>query len=223
MIRLIRFTLPRLAVLLLLPLLSGCNILGFAAQALPPPTIAPAYKGLEGQTCAVMVWADPGIRIDFASIQIDVAAALQKKLTSADPKEKKFITGNWPLRPESIVRYQQNNPQLENFPITDVAVKLGVGRVIYVEVHELATRSEDSSQLYKGNIAGAVKVIEVKDGKGKIAYEESDITGTFPTKGPPEGTTNSNDYQIYIGTLDQFTTALANRFREHEQPEERGR
>ena len=55
---------------LLLLLLPGCAILGVAASAMPPPTIQPRYTGLAGQKVGVMVWTDPGIRIDWPTLQI---------------------------------------------------------------------------------------------------------------------------------------------------------
>src|SRR5215204_2451493 len=62
-------------------LLSGCQILGVAAYKLKPPeTVQPKYMGLENQSTGVMVWADRGLRIDWPTIQLDLANSVQKKL-----------------------------------------------------------------------------------------------------------------------------------------------
>ena len=50
--------------LLMLPCLSGCQLLGYAAAILPPPTIPAKYTDLRGQSVAVMVWVTPGVRLN---------------------------------------------------------------------------------------------------------------------------------------------------------------
>lgn len=196
---------------------AGCAVLGVAAHALPPPTIQAAYKGLRNQTAAIMVWADPGVRMDFNNIQVDVARSLQKKLTydkkTLDVDELEGLT--WPVDPVRIVRYQHDYPQVNSAPVTTVAPKFGVSRLIYVEIQSVQTRSEASVDLFRGSIVGSLKVIEVENGQSKIAYEENNIRAIFPPKSPEEGVPNADDYRIYLGVLDEFTTELAKRFIPH--------
>src|SRR5688572_33444626 len=127
-------------------LLSGCQILGVAAYKLKPPeTIQPKYMGLENQSTGVMVWADRGLRIDWPTIQLDLANTVQKKLTDfqkAKKRESKTLGGtSFPVLPASIVRYQRDFPEIEAMPITDVAPRLQVSRLIYVELEDFSTRS----------------------------------------------------------------------------------
>src|SRR5215210_3914390 len=83
------------ALFILLPssfilILSGCQVIGVAAQALPPPTVVPNYKGLAGQTVGVMVWADRGMRIEWQALQLDLANTIQSNLQqAAGPKTRK--------------------------------------------------------------------------------------------------------------------------------------
>lgn len=196
---------------------AGCAALGVAAHALPPPTIQAAYKGLQNQTAAIMVWADPGVRIDFNNIQVDIARSLQKKLTydkkSLDVDELQGLT--WPVDPVRIVRYQHDYPQVNSAPVATVAPKFGVSRLIYVEIQTVQTRSDVSVDLFRGTLVGSLKVVEINNGQAKIAYEENNIRAIFPPKSPEEGVPNADDYRIYLGVLDQFTTELAMRFIPH--------
>lgn len=196
---------------------AGCAIVGVAAHALPPPTIQAAYKGLRNQTAAIMVWADAGVRMDFNNIQVDIARSLQKKLTydkkTLDVDELLGLT--WPVDPVRIVRYQHDYPQVNSAPVTSVAPKFGVSRLIYVEIQSVQTRSDVSVDLFRGTIVGALKVIEVENGKAKVAYEENNIRAIFPPKSPEEGVPNADDYRIYLGVLNEFTTELAKRFIPH--------
>src|SRR5688572_32239626 len=156
--------------------LQGCTLLGVAAYKLKPPeTVQPKYMGLENQSTGVMVWADRGLRIDWPMIQLDLANTVQQKLTDFQKgkgRESKTLVGTtFPVLPASIVRYQKDHPEIEAMPIEEVAPRLGVNRLIYVELEDFATRSEESVQLFRGTGNATVKVIEVDNGVAKVAFE----------------------------------------------------
>lgn len=119
-----------------------------------------------------------------------------------------------------MVRYQEDHPEMEADAISDVAVKLGVARLVYIEVNGFQTRSDLSADLFRGSISGSVKVLEISGGKAKVAYEEDDIKSIYPPKSPEEGLPTSNDDKIYSGTVDAFTSEVATRFVPHPEPEE---
>src|SRR5215213_2725554 len=98
----------KMSCLLLLLSLAGCNALGVAAYKLtPPPTIKPKYTNLQNQSIGVMVWADRGLRIDWPSLQLDLANTIQTKLNNPENAKKKELKGvTYPVQPASIVRYQ---------------------------------------------------------------------------------------------------------------------
>jgi hypothetical protein len=197
----------------------GCAALGVAAHAMPPPTILPSYNGLAGKSVGVMVWADRGVRIDFPTIQVDLANAIQSRLKKAAPDTKQLKGTTFPVEPASIVRYQQNHPEIEGAPIASVAPKLGVDRLIYVEIEVFSTRSDLTVDLFRGTASATVKVLEVTDGKVKSGYEESAIEVHYPPKAPREGIPNAGDYRIYTGTIDALATQIANRFLPHTEEE----
>jgi len=201
--------------LLLCILPAGCTILGVAAHALPPPTIEASYQGLAGQTCAVMVWADRGLRIDYPSIQLDAAASLQNKLKGA----KALKDSTWPFDPRSVMRYQLDHPEVEVMPITDVAPRLGVSRLIYIEIERFGTRSDESMTLYRGAIMATVKVVEVTNGVGTQVFEENSIQAKYPPNVPDEGYPKGDDYQYYLGTINAFSDEAMKRFVPHQEEE----
>jgi hypothetical protein len=215
------FLLVRFTPLLCLPLLlSSCVAVGALAYKLQPPkTIKPEYTNLAGQSIGVMIWLDRGIRIDWPGLQLDIANSVDKQLRdqALDAKGKnqaKVLLGaTFPVLPASIIRYQMDHPELEAYPITDVAPKFGVSRLIYVEVEDFATRSDRSVELYRGSAKATVRVIEIdKDGKAKIAFERPNITASYPPKAPPEGAPNLGDQKTYTGLVDAFSTEIAHLF-----------
>lgn len=212
---------------------TGCNVLGPAGgvigQAIPEH-VAAEYAGLAHQRVAIMVWAEPGIHTDFPYLQMDLAAGLQEKLKALqlDPKPKELEETQFPVRADTMALYQEDNPQLEAMPITDLAVKFNtdakaqkVDRLVYVEISDFSTRSEASLELYKGNITGSLKVLELKDGKAKVVYSsQDDIKATYPKDSPKEGMPEGSDAKIYQGTLDAFTTELSHRLYTYEKEPE---
>jgi hypothetical protein len=104
-------------------------------------------------------------------------------------------------------------------PITDVAPKLGVNRLIYFEVEQFSTRAA-ALELYRGTMTGTLKVVEVSDGKGKLAYEENNVKIQFPRKAPEEGILGADEYKIYLGSVDRMTTEILYRFITHDTNEE---
>jgi hypothetical protein len=162
-----------------------------------------------------MVWAAEGPLIDFPDIRTDVAAGLQNKLQQAiDVKTKELAGVTFPKPAQAIVRMQDNHPEYEAMPLTEVAAKLGVSRVIYVEIDNLQTRSDASVELYRGSGSAMVKVVEVPPdgGPGTVAYDESGILAVFPPNAGEDGSPRGNDRTIYRGTVDTLTTEIAKRF-----------
>ena len=207
-----------LLMMLLLLLPAGCAIFGLAASAMPEPDVPAQYAGLKGHTVAVIVWSDRGLQIDYPSLRLDVATAVQAKLQQAARARTKEVQGTtFPYPAASVVRFQEDHPETADQAIVDVAPRLRADRVIYIELQSLQTRTDDAVDLYLGTALASVKVIAVDPatGKGKAVYEESDISASFPPKAPPEGYPGIGDAKIYRGTVDRLTTLIAVRFFSH--------
>jgi hypothetical protein len=202
--------------LLLSSLNLSCNIIGAAAQALPPDTIKPQYFGLVGQTVGVMVWTDRGVSMDFPSISLDLANSIQHKLVLS-AKEKELKQTTFPIKPASIIRYQQDHPELDITNVAEIAPKLGVSRLIYIEVEDFGTRAPASVDLFRGNMAVTMKIVEVNNGLGKVAYSEDNIKAVYPNKVPDDGTPNGDDGSFYMGTIDAMSTQIVWRLVSHEE------
>jgi hypothetical protein len=216
----IRSTFVRTLLILGLLLPSGCAWLGYAASAMPQKVVA-RYKGLAGQTVGIMVWDDRALRMDWGSkLQIDLATAIQSKLIAAgthkdEVEELKGTT--FPLDPRSIVRYQRDHPEIEAMNVADVVPKFGVSRVIYVELNDFQTRSPASVDLYRGSASANIRVLEIKDGKATVGYAEDGIEVIYPPETPPEGTVHGSVPKMYVGTIDDLSTKIAQRFFTYEE------
>ncbi len=193
---------------------SGCAIVGVAANAAPQKQAA-RYKGLAGQSVGLMVWADRAIIIDWPQVQLDLGNSIQTRLNAAAKSEElKGVT--YPYPPASFVRYQRDNPGVESQPITTVAPRLGVSRLIYIEIEDLRTRARDAIEMYRGSMTFTIKVIEISGGVARIAYTENNVRAVFPKGVREEGLPDLRDYDMYAGTVMQAAMEIANRFSTHE-------
>jgi hypothetical protein len=198
---------------LLAPCLSGCAAVGAIANAFPPAAVPPKYTGLKDQSVAVLVWVERGIRIDWPQFQLDCAMGIQNKLVKAKKDKARELTNTrFPLSAPTVVRFQDEHPDWAADSIEDIAPRLGVSRVIYVEIDGFQTRSDAAVDLYRGNLSGTVRVLEVTGGKARVVHTEEDLRTIWPAKSPEEGVPNRGDFETYRQTLDAFTTDVAHLF-----------
>ena len=195
---------------LLLPI-AGCGLLS-TTKDIPVP---PKYIGLQDKSVGVMVWCDRMIRLDYPTLQLDIASAVQRQLQAAQTREKKKeLTGaTFPVQPRSIVRYQIENPETDSVPITDVAPKLNVDRLIYVEIEEFYTRPDGQLALFRGTVGSTLRLVEIDaENKAKVAYVENDVRTVFPEDAPADGLPGSDDARIYQATVNAYAREIVKRF-----------
>jgi hypothetical protein len=199
---------------------SSCGLASIAGKAFEGNTNA-MYAGLKGQSVGILVWADRGIMIDWGTIQLDLANSVQNKLVSSKAGEAKGMS--WPYPPASYVKYMRDHPGLESAPISEVAPKFGVSRVIYIEVQNFRTRSQRELELFRGEATMSLKIIEVDSSGGtKVGFTEDNIKAVFPPSVPPDGLPNIGDNKTYIGTVEAMATEIVKRLVTHENEPARG-
>ena len=200
--------------------LAGCTVLGVAASKLATVKVAPAYHGLPGQTVGVMVVVtDRGLQNDFPRLPVDAGRGIQSKIQTAIPTAGNELKGVRFLpdkSPEAMYAFQQNYPELMFEPATTIAPRLGVSRLIYVEVESFQTHPESVPELYRGMISARLQVVEVTDGKAKVGYEER-MQSSYPKQSPEEGMPALGESKTYQGTLEAFTSAVLEKFVTHDE------
>jgi hypothetical protein len=199
---------------------SGCSLLGVAASKAGRTVVKPSYTGLAGQSVGVMVAADPGTRNDFRRIQLDIAESLTNKLKVTQNNKADELKGTTFPRnaaPDAIYAFQRNYPQLEWEPINNVAPKLGVTRLIYVEVDGLSLHPNNVPELFRGDITARVQVIEVTGNTAKSAYDER-ISATDARDPNSPGRLNAGSQATYLQTIDAFSAEVIKRFVSYDAP-----
>ncbi len=213
-----KFLLP--LILMFLPFLPGCAITGVLAdKVLPKPPEPPKYVGLQGQSVGIMVYTDRGLQIDYPTLSLDLANSVEKKLRSQSGKDgaAELKESTFPVQPASIARYQQDHPNLDMKNVVDVAPRLGVTRLIYIEIDDFATRAVSSVDLFRGSMSCTMKVVEVSGNTAHVACTVENLQAVYPPKVPPDGTPEGDDVRFYVGTVDAMSTVIFKQLVSHEQ------
>jgi hypothetical protein len=202
--------------------LGGCGLVEAERKAAETP--AGTYGGLKGQTVAIVIWADFQTRTSFNQIQLDMTRLLTGDLANMTHtvKDKEHgepipsLAGAQFLDPRSVIKYQREHPEVWEQPIAEVAPKLGVPRVIYIEISEFHIQDPQTPMLLAGVGKANLRVLEVAGGQAHLVFEEHDITAHFPPNAP-EGVVQSEKVTprtIYEGTVDVLADKIVARFTE---------
>ena len=200
---------------------AGCEPVGAVASKVAGDDDVPAsYAGLKGQTVGVLVWADAGIVIDHPRIFADIADSLQNKLQQAKDADVTELKGTKFLANNKVLRFQDAHPESQADSAEQIALKLPLTRLIYVEVGSLSIHPNNSLDLSRGEALANVKVVEVANGKARSVYENDNIRGVYPPNSPPEGMPGLDDDTVYHKSVDALTTELAKLFITHPEDTE---
>src|SRR5690606_2646646 len=115
---------------------------------------------------------------------------LEKARDDGSGRQRKELKGlTFAIVPESIVKYQKRDPTLNLMPITSIAPKLDVDRLIYVEVMDFTTQGGAAPGLFRGEAEVNISVVEVDAGRenAAVAFQEQGLKLIFPDFGPSEG------------------------------------
>ena len=193
---------------------SGCAILGIAANAMPQTPI-PASVVLAGNSTGIMVWCDRGLRSNWSTIQKDLGAGVQSRLLESQKNKAKELEGvTFPFPAESFVRWQRDHPGFEAESISEVAKRLHVSRLIYIEVDDLATRTTHAMALYRGRADVTIKVVAVEGQSSRVIHEQK-INVHYPKHSTEDGSPDGNDERMYLGTMTELADQIALRFVGH--------
>lgn len=206
---------------------SGCSILGVAVAKGSRPMVTPAYKGtLVNQSVAVMVAADRPTQREHQRIQLDLAENINAKLMAmtakGDVSEVKGTQYPRASAPDAVFTFQRNYPQYEWEPVTTVAPMLGVTRVIHIEIDQFTLHADNVLELYRGQMSGRLKVVEVTDGNpktAKVAFEDRIVSGQ-EAKEVRTGSGAGDARSTYVSTLNAFAGEAIGRLVTHEAPDD---
>lgn len=190
-LRTLRLTLPALTACLMLGgagmLLSGCNLIGFAAVAADKinqdgtTKVEAKYRGLSGKSFALLVTAPVSVRADHGRI-LDAFVTRTTDLLRDNAGATGFVPGI------KSIEFAFNRPSWEVLPPGEVARELGVDQLIIVDVSELRIFEIGNPFVYDGVATAIISVheatVEGAKAPGRAAYRTR-LTTRFPDSKNP--------------------------------------
>jgi hypothetical protein len=194
---------------------SGCVLAGWVAagakelQETRPRKVEAAYKGLEGKSFAVVVSCDRAVQADHPGVMEELTARITERLEqNAGAKGR--------IRADRLLAYLYDNPRWVAMSPSDLARRLGVDRLVYIELLEYQLNDPGNQYLWKGVAAGRVGVIEA-DGllPDEFAFER-EVRVSYPDE---EGYGQSDYDGTFVASvlIQRFTDRASWLFYTHEE------
>ncbi len=203
----------RLALLLLLlPALAACQIIGVMADTYErtgTSKVYAEYEGLDQKSFAVFIAADRTIQAQNPR--------LVPRLTTAITAQLVANTGATGFVPAALVLdYQYNNPSWPAKPYGELSEELGIDRLIVIDLYEHRLNERGNSYLWDGVIAGNLGVAEA-DGAfpNDFAYTQG-LSVSFPD-GKGYGPDDITGQNVLTVLERRFTNRAAWLFYDHEE------
>lgn len=170
--------LAALAVLMTWPF-TGCQLVGFVGSSVyraGSTQVKAKYTGLTDRNFAVIVAADRAIQADFPDVVGIVTSEITRRV--ADPKNNPGANGI--VAPEDVLRFQYQFPGWIALSPAELVAKLGVDRLIYVDMQEFRLTDPGNPYLWNGRASASISVIEAENDLGAVAPFREFVTVRFP-------------------------------------------
>jgi hypothetical protein len=193
----------------------GCNILGFAAQAVGGDDktknvkVDAEYPKLAGKSVAVIVAADEDTLYQNPAAQLQIGRAVSRQI-AADIKTVRIAD------PNQVNDFQRANPYWSTFSNKAILEALKVERLVYIDVAQFSTHEPGNSYEWRGMLVARVKVAEAEAANPSDFAYAQDVAARFPPD-KPVGVLDSDDATIRAGLLGDFAQRVSWLFYNHEE------
>lgn len=203
-----------LALVLLLSMTSlGCEAGRFIANAFGDGQrtvqVKAQYTGLENQTFAVLVATD-----EYTTFTYPAAAGAIGRSVTADIASS--VPGSKPMDPQQVLQFQKQNPYWITIPYGQLIQRLGVDRLVIIDLVEFTLREPGNAHVWQGQMVGNIGVAEAGANNGNALSFTSIIKARFPDDSSRVGVLDSDDKTIQLGLVSDFTRKTVNLFRDHQ-------
>lgn len=197
--------------------LAGCQ--WFAAPFLlwgeePTRTVPAEYPYLTGKKVAILVWADSDTLFEYPQVQLEVSEHVAAALDSADELATKKGARLAIVPNRQVTAYQRSEVNWDREHPAKIGKQFSADRVLMIELTQYTTREPESTHLYRGRIAGNIKVYDPAYPDSRPAYKT-----TVEVAYPPEsqGEWGTDDRAIRKSTMELFGSQVATKFFEHQE------
>lgn len=210
-----RLTCRRALILLLLGLLGwmpGCQAAGVVANAIGggdrEVQVNAQYAGLAGKSVAVLVAADESMLYRYPHLPRAASQAISAQIAASLP-DVTIVT------PKQIAEFQARNPYWTTLGYARLIQRLGVQRLVYVDVSEFSTHEPGNTYSWQGLIVANVGIVEAESATPQNLSFQTIVRADYPEKASSVGVLDSNEATIQMGLLQVFARKTAWLFYQH--------
>jgi len=198
---------------------SGCNIVGFFgtvyAEATPKRVDA-QYEGLNGQKFALVVYADRAIMADFPGVTDQLTNTINETLRAELPSSNREGSETQYVPPLTLLSWLANHPRWRVMMPDELGEKLGVDRLVLVELYNFQLNDPGNRYLWKGEAVGNIRVYELDSALPNDPMFDRNVAVKFPdTDGYTEADMSAST--VTAALLQRFTLRAAWLFFDHDE------
>ncbi len=172
--------------------------------------IEPMYFGLENKTVAVIVQTDQGTLYEHPNLELTLAVGISARI-------QKHVTGVKVVNPTAVNSWKFKTREWYSMPYGEIAEKLGVERLVFVDIYEYRLNPIGNQYLWDGVCAANVGIIE-RDGFDPDMFVDSfSVENRFPNISGV-GRESAQRSVIEQGLMGPFVAKAAGLFHTHLVP-----
>lgn len=195
----------------LLLVLSGCDAGGILGHLAGGPTkkvdVEAKYRGLEGKHLAILVSANEYLLYQYPDAATSVCTAVTNRIAANLPS----VTV---VPPQQVIAFQDRNPYWTAMPHGELIEKLGVERLVIIDLSEYRTHEPGNAHVWQGYISGDVGVVEAESAANDRMVFREPVSAAFP-ENTKIGLLNQDEQTIELGMLAFFSRDAAGLFYDH--------
>ena len=192
--------------------MSGCGIGRFMVSLFnpddPTQTVEAEYKDLSNATVAVVVYTSQSTQVEHPLVRLALASVVATEM-------KKNLHNVSVVDPRTVMKFQDETPNWETLPRSQVARTLGADYILYVVLTEYTMTEPSSLNLYRGRATADVCLF-----KASLSESQCRVWGnqTFSVSYPEHtavGVMAANDEEIAYQTQRLLADQVVKRFYKH--------
>jgi len=185
---------------------AGCNPLPGGKKKMVD--VAGEYLGLADQRVAVMVAADGQMLNSYPDAPLNLCKALTSQIANHVPGVTTTI-------PEQVIKYQDANPYWMNMRYGELAKKMGVDKIVLIDLVEYQTHEPGNAYVWQGLITANIGVIDAhgQDPDNFVYYNT--VSVRFP-QASSVGVVDADDETIQLGMILLFARRGGGLFYDHQ-------
>ena len=190
----------------------GCELAGWVAQPLEGSKkkirIHAAYLDLQDKTVAVMVFANEYTLFQHPNAPRLVCLQISRRIAE-------HVPGVTMMNPKQVCDFQDKNPHWTAMPFGELIDKMGVDRIVMIELFEYRTHDPGNAHVWQGLVNGGVGVIEADaDDPDNLAFLTT-VRAQYPEHSKV-GIPNADRQTIEVGMVSVFARDAGGLFFDHE-------